>query len=186
MAISLTRHRFTTVDYHKMAEAGILRDDDRVELIEGEIVEMAAIGPRHAACVARLDDLFGERLRRQGIVWPQNSIRLGQYSELRPDLVLLRWRSDFYAAAIPGPEDALLVIEVADTTLLHDCEVKVPLYARSGIGEVWVLDLNGRGVIVHREPTPEGYHTSFVARGADRLSPQAFPELVLTADQILG
>lgn len=186
MALLATRHRFTVVDYHKMAEAGILGEDDRVELIEGEIVDMTPIGRRHLACVDRLAELLGEGLRRKVIVRVQGSIRLSELSEPQPDLALLRRRSDFYAAAEAGPQDVLLIIEVADTSFLHDRDVKVPLYAQAAIPEVWLVDLNGDSIAVHRDPGPDGYHTVFVVRGKDRLSPQAFPELVLTADQMLG
>ncbi len=137
-----TRYRFTVEDYHKMAEVDILGEDDRVELIDGEIIEMAPIGRLHAVCVVRLTDLFGETLRRRAIVWAQNPIGLGERSEPQPDLALLRWRPNFYADADPRPEDVLLIIEVADTSLAYDRDIKVPLYARAGIPEVWLVDLN--------------------------------------------
>jgi hypothetical protein len=124
MAILATRHRFTVADYHKMADAGIFGEDDRVELIAEEKLNLTPIGPRHAACVAHLAELFGEGLRRQVVIWTQNPIRLGEHSEPRPDLVLLRRRPDFYAAAHPRPEDVLLVIEVADTSLPYDRDGK--------------------------------------------------------------
>ena len=186
MALPAIRHRFTVVEYHKMAKVGILSEDDRVELIEGEIVDMPPIGRRHLASVDRLNDLFTRGLGEQVIVRVQGSIQLSEDSEPQPDLVLLRRRPDFYADRDAGPEDVLLVIEVADTSLSYDRDVKAPLYARAGIPEVWLVDLNGASITVHREPGPEGYRSVFLARGNDHLSPQAFPEFMLTADQILG
>ncbi|HEX2174118.1 MAG TPA: Uma2 family endonuclease [Dehalococcoidia bacterium] len=186
MAILLTTHRFTVADYHRMVEARILDEDDRVELIEGEIVDMSPIGRKHAVCVARLTDVFGERLRRRAVVWPQNPIRLDEHTEPQPDLALLRWRSDYYAERDPTPADVLLLIEVCDTSLAVDRDLKALLYARAGIPEVWVLDLNGRDVIVFRDPAPAGYRSIDTYRGGDRLSPGSFPDLSFTADQILG
>jgi len=186
MAIPTIKHRFTVADYHRMAEAGILGEDDRVELIEGEIVDMTPIGRRHQARVDRLNDLFTEGLGKKVIVRVQGAIRLSELSEPQPDLVLLRRRADFYVDADAGPADVLLIVEVADTSLPHDQDVKVPLYARAGIPEVWLVDLNGEGVAVYREPRPGGYREVLTVRGSDRLSPQAFPELVLTPRQILG
>ncbi len=177
---------FTVADYHKMAEVGILDEDDRVELIEGEILNMTPIGPRHAGCVAHLTELFGEGLGRQVVIWTQNPIRLGEHSEPQPDLALLRRRPDFYTSAHPRPEDVLLVIEVVDTSLPYDQDVKVPLYSRSGIPEVWLVDLNRERLIVYCEPGPEGYRRVSEVKGTATLSPQAFPELILTVDQVLG
>jgi Uma2 family endonuclease len=186
MAIPATPHRFTVADYHKMAEAGILAEDDRVELIQGEVMEMAPIGRRHLACVDRLNGLVTRRLGDHVIVRVQGALRLSQHLEPQPDVVLLRVRPDFYATADAGPEDVLLIIEVADTSLQYDRDVKVPLYAQAGIPEVWLVDLNGASITVHREPGPEGYRSVRVVRGDDRLNPEAFPEFVLTADQIFG
>jgi Uma2 family endonuclease len=186
VAIPTITHRFTVSDYHRMAEVGILGEDDRVELIEGEIVDMAPLGRRHQARVDRLAELLIRGLGERAIVRVQGSIRLGERSEPQPDLVLLRRRADFYVDADAGAPDILLVIEVADTSLAHDREVKVPLYARAGIPEVWLVDLNGENVTGYREPGPQGYGDVFTARGHERLSPRLFPELALTPDQILG
>ena len=180
-----TKHCFTVLDYHKMAGSGILSEDDRVELIEGEVVDLTPIGRTRAACVARLTDLFGEGLRRKVIVWAQNPLRLDQYSEPQPDVALLRWRRDFYADSEPGPDDVLLVIEVAETSLLYDRNVKISLYARAGTCEVWLVDLNGESVTIHREPGPQGYRHVAVVQGSHLLNPLAFPDMVLTVDQIL-
>jgi Uma2 family endonuclease len=186
VAIPTITHRFTVSDYHRMAEVGILDENDRVELIEGEIVDMTPLGRRHQARVDQLAELLIRGLGERAIVRVQGSIRLGERSEPQPDLVVLRRRADFYADADVGPPDVLLVIEVADTSLAHDRDVKVPLYNRAAITEVWLVDLNGENVTVYREPGPRGYGDVFTARAQERLSPRLFPELVLTPVQILG
>lgn len=185
MAVPLLRRRFTVHEYHQMAEAGILTEDDRVELIEGEIVDMAPIGSQHAASVARLTVLFS-RVQGRGIVWVQNPIRLGEHSEPQPDLTLLKPRADFYAKAHPGPEDVLLVVEVSDTSAEYDREVKLPLYAQAGIPEVWLVDLATEGVEVYRTPTPQGYREARQLRRDQRLAPQAFPTLDLAVDDLFA
>src|SRR5262245_60762383 len=124
MAIAPIRHLFTVADYHRMVEAGILDEDDRVELIEGEIVDMAPIGRKHQARVDHLVELFVQRVAGRAIVRSQGSIRLNERSEPEPDVVLLRWREDYYADADAGPADVLLVVEVADSSLVHDRDVK--------------------------------------------------------------
>jgi Uma2 family endonuclease len=139
MALQVSRRLFTVHEYDQMVQAGILHEDDRVELIEGEIIEMAAIGSRHAACVNRLVQLFVMHVAGQAIVHAQNPIRLSERTEPEPDLSLLKPRPDFYAAGHPGPQDVLLVIEVADSSIGFDREIKIPLYARAGIPEVWSL-----------------------------------------------
>lgn len=140
-----------------MAEAGLLGVDDRVELVEGEIIDMAPIGSRHAACVDRLTRLFVSRLGERAIVRVQSPVRMGDLSEPQPDVAVLAPRGDFYAGAHPGPDDVVLVVEVADTTLGWDRGVKVPLYARAGVAEVWVVDVGAGVVEVSRRPGPEGY-----------------------------
>jgi Uma2 family endonuclease len=186
VALPTIIHRFTVSDYHRMAEVGILDEDDRVELIEGEIVDMTPLGRRHQARVDQLAELLIRALGERAIVRVQGSIRLGERSEPQPDLVVLRRRADFYADADAGPPDVLLVIEVADTSLAHHRDVKVPLYHRAGITEVWLVDLNGENVTVYREPGPRGYGEVFTARGREHLSPRLIPELEITPGQILS
>ena len=169
-----------------MAEAGILSEDDRVELIEGEIVEIAPIGSRHGGHVNRLNRLFSQRAGDQAIVSVQNPVRLGEHSEPKPDLTLLKPRPDFYASSHPGPEDVLLVVEVAETSAAYDLEVKLPLYARAGIPEVWLVDLAEERVEVYRQPSPQGYQEVQRVRRGQHLSSQAFPNLELAVDDVLG
>jgi Uma2 family endonuclease len=141
MSLQVLRRRFTVEQYHRMAEAGIFADGDRVELIEGEIIEMIPIGSRHAAWVDRLNDLLTSAIERRAIVRVQSPIWLGSHSEPQPDLAVLRRRADFYLDAHPQPGDVHLVIEVADTSADFDRTVKIPLYGRMGIPEAWLVDI---------------------------------------------
>jgi Uma2 family endonuclease len=187
MAVMLRRYRFTVDEYDRMAQAGVLTRCDRVELLDGEIVEMSPIGDRHASVVARLNSLFGERLRGRAIVWPQNPVGLRVVRSVpQPDVALLRSRDDFYAAGRPGPEDVLLLIEVMDTSAETDRGVKLPLYARARIAEVWMVDLGADTLEVHRRPVAAGYAEARVLHRGDCVSPQAFQDLTLTVDELLG
>ena len=186
MAVQLLKRLFTVAEYYRMAEAGILGEDDRVELIEGEIVEMSPIGSRHAACVMRLTELFSQQVGERAHVNVQNPIRLGEHSEPQPDLALLRRRPDFYATSHPGPSDVLLVVEVAETSADYDREVKLPLYARAGIGEVWLVALAEEGIEVYRQPSPQGYQEVQRLRRGQRVVAQAFPDLELAVGDVLG
>ena len=187
MALAVTHRRFTVDEYYRMAEVGILSEDERVELIAGEIVHMTPIGRRHMACVDRLTRDFVLALGHRAIVRVQGSLRLHDYSQPGPNLVILRPRDDFYAGADADPADALLVIEVADTSdEYYDRQVKVPLYAQAGIPEVWLVDLTAGSVTVYREPSPDGYVQAVVATGPSELSARAFPDFILRAARILG
>jgi Uma2 family endonuclease len=186
MAVPLKHYRFTRDEYHRMVKAGILHEDSPVELIDGEILEMSPIGRRHKVAVDRLNDIFVPAVRSGAIVRVQSSIVLGDYGEPEPDLVLLRRRDDFYADADETPEDILLIIEVADSSEAHDRQVKVPVYARFNILEVWVASLNGEQIFLYRDPTPNGYATTLIARRGDVISPLAFPDLKIAVNSILG
>jgi Uma2 family endonuclease len=185
MGVQVQRRLFTVEEYHRMAEAGILSEDDRVELIEGELVTMSPIGSRHAACVARLTALLFP-VEGRGILWVQNPIRLGARSEPQPDVTLLRYRPDFYASAHPGPEDVLLVVEVAETSADADRSLKIPLYARYGIPEAWLVDLLEEHIEIYRHPTPQGYRSLHIAHRGETVSPTALPDMELSVDEILG
>ena len=153
----VSRHRISVTDYYRMGDVGILHEDDRVELIEGDIIDMTPIGSAHASVVMRLAKLCIAAVGDSAIVSVQYPIRLDAYSEPQPDLALLRPRQDYYRAAHPEPGDVLLVVEVADTGLAYDRGTKVPLYARHGIPEVWVLDLRGRLMHSYRQSRQDGY-----------------------------
>lgn len=186
MTTVLKRRRFTVDDYHRMAEVGILTEDERVELLDGEIVEMSPIGSDHAGHVKRLIALFTSRLGSRVVVSVQDPVVLSQHSEPQPDVTLLRPRADFYSREHPWPDDVLLLIEVADTSLETDRRIKVPLYARANLREVWIVDLIAERVEVYREPAAGAYReTRALARGQG-IAPQAFPDLALAVDDLLG
>ncbi len=187
MADVLTRRRFTVEEYHRMGEAGILPEDERVELIEGEIVKVTPIGARHAGSVNRLNSLWTSRLGNRVVVQIQNPIELrGVDSELQPDVALLRPRPDFYFKSHPEAADVFLLIEVADTTVELDRRVKIPLYAKAGVREAWLLDLNADRVEVYRQPSPDGYRDVGTVGRGQPLTVQAFPGVALTVDDLLG
>lgn len=184
MALPMTRHRFTVSQYRRMVETGILSEDDRVELLDGEIVEMTPIGRRHAACVSALLRIFPSGVGDRGSVWAQSSIVLSLFSEPEPDVAVLRARAVSYRDADPEPADVLLLIEVADTSLARDREVKIPLYARAGVPEVWIADVEREVVWVHRD-LRAGAYTSIRELGRDAtVSPAAFPDLHVAVDEL--
>lgn len=186
MAVELKRYRFTRSDYHRMAQTGILSPDARVELIDGEIIEMSPIGRRHVAAVDRLNNFFVPRVQGEAIVRVQGSVALGNHGEPEPDLTILRYRDDFYGMAEATEEVVLLIVEVADTSEFYDRTVKAPLYARFGIRELWIADLNRDFVTRYTDPTPDGYATTQVFRRGESLTPLAFPDLVVNVTDILG
>jgi Uma2 family endonuclease len=186
MAVQLLRRQFTVAQYHQMVEAGILTEDDRVELIEGEIIEMSPIGRRHAACVDRLNRLFGDRLRGRAIVRVQNPVQLSDRLEPQPDITLLQPKADFYESGHPQSRDILLLVEVADTTIEFDREIKMPLYAKSGVREVWLVDLNENAIAVYREPSLDGYKQVQELRRGQVLTVQAIAAISLAVDEVLG
>jgi len=187
MSIALRRRRFTLDEYHRMGEAGILGEDDRVELIEGEIIETAPIGCRHAATVSRIHHLFSTRLGDRTVVWSQNPLLLVRYeSEPEPDVMVLAPRVDFYAARHPEPPDVRLLVEVADSSLTYDRRMKFPLYARSEVTEAWLIDLDAGRLEIHRDPSEAGYGSIRIPRPGDSFSPAAFPDLTLTLRNLLG
>lgn len=185
MSIQGQIRRFTVDEYLRMAQAGILGEDDRVELLDGRIVEMTPIGERHAACVRRLVNLLAERARGRAIVDAQNSVHLDRWSLPQPDIALLRPRPDFYTRH-PESGDILLVVEVSDTSLRYDRELKFPAYARCEIREAWLVDLEGERIEVHREPGPERYGAVEIVRRGAELEVAALPGLTFRADEILG
>lgn len=178
------KHRLTATEFRRMAQVGILREDDRIELIEGELIDMAPIGSNHASVVARLNAWLAAAAGGRFIVFPQNPISLSAHSEPQPDLALLASRDDYYRAALPTSEDVFLLVEVADTTLDYDKTTKVPLYARSGIPEVWLVNLRDQVVEVFREPTAQGYARVTRIERDQRIASLAFPDLVLRPEEL--
>ena len=180
----LTHWRFTVHDYHRMGEAGILHEDDRVELIEGELVEMTAIGTRHFSCVNRLTRMLVMIVGDEAIVSVQNPVRLNEYNEPQPDITVIRPRD--YSESLPHPEDVLLLIEISDTTLAYDRGVKLPLYARAGIREVWIVDLPGKTIGRYTDPSEESYRGADQMRRGQTLESDALPGQTPTVDEVLG
>jgi len=180
------RRLFNTSEYHTMRDTGILSEGGRFELIEGEIWEMAPIGSPHAGCVARVDRLLQRALGDDVIVSVQNPLHLDDFSEPEPDLQVLRFRPDFYSAAHPTAGDVVFLVEVADSSLEYDRKVKIELYARHGLPEAWLVNLRQDILEIHRRPSPRGYAEVRQLRRGETVSPQAFPELKLKVDEILG
>jgi Uma2 family endonuclease len=182
--VDVRRRRFTVEDYSRMAEAGILTESDRVELIEGEIVEMAPIGLRHSLCVAELSNRLVRALGDRAELWCQTPVRLFPDTELQPDVVFIRGPLSRYSEH-PGPADTLLLIEVADTSYRVDRDVKLPLYARAGVAEVWIVDLTHDVVEVFREPSPAGYRSTLRIERGGTVASLAFPDVALAVADII-
>lgn len=173
------RHRITAEQYHLMAQAGVLAPDARVELIEGEVIDMAPIGTRHWVTVNRLTRALIQAVGDRAIVAPQNSMRLNPYSEPEPDLALYKPRADEYATALPGPADTLLIIEVSDSSLRYDREIKAPLYARDGIAELWIVDLEAKVLRIYRNPLGGRYTDETATSRPGSVSIGALPGITL-------
>jgi len=184
--VAATRRRFTRTEYYRMAEAGILGEHDRVELIAGEIVEMSPIGRRHRAFVDNLNRLLARRLPDDAIVSVQGPLALADDTEPQPDLTVLRLRDVPYKHREAWAEDALLVIEVAETSLTYDRSTKLRLYAETRIVEYWVVDCLAETIEVHRDPGPRGYRDVRLVSGAATLRPQAFPDVELSTTDIFA
>lgn len=177
-------YKWTVEEYHRLGEAGIFGEDDRVELLNGEIIIMHAIGKRHAQAVTNLNMEFAEQARRRFMVSPQNPVELDEMSEPQPDIVLVPWRKKA-GATHPQPDAVFLVVEVADSSLHYDRRDKMRAYARAGIREFWILNLEDNVIEVFRSPHGESYaETSRIGAG-QKLSPLAFPDVVLALDDIL-
>src|SRR5688572_18894492 len=170
MEIETTRKLFNVDEYYRMLDAGILTEDDRVELIDGEILQMSPIGIRHAGCVNGANDLFTREFRGKAVVSVQNPLRLNDYTEPEPDVVLLKPRSDLYRGKHAQADDAFLVLEVADTTLAYDRDVKLPRYAAAGVPEVWIEDLTADRLLVYCNPVGGRYQTELTLKHTDSVS----------------
>lgn len=183
--VHVTRRQWSAAEFDRMLEAGILTEDDRVELIEGEIVEMSPIGSRHAACVKRLNRLLLRQLGETVVLGIQDPIHLSASSEPQPDISVCRPRADDYATRHPTPADVLLLVEVADTSLLFDRDEKLPLYAQAGIPEVWLVDLVDEQVIVYSRPANETYQIQQRFIRGQLVVSMVLPSLQLPVDTML-
>ena len=181
----LPRHLWTVEEYHRMGAVGLLDADARVELIEGEIVEMAPIGDAHAATSNRLNRLLVLAVGERGIVAVGNPVRLSQRSEPQPDFSVLRPRADYQTKG-PRPEDVMLAVEVSDTTLRRDRRVKLALYARAGIPEFWIVNLEVREVEIYRSPGGDSYASVERKGPGDVVTMEALPGVTIAISRILG
>jgi len=177
--------RFSLEDYHRMIDAGILKGDDRVELIDGEILKMSPIGSRHATSVRELNTRFTIALGDRAIVSPQNPVSVRPRSEPQPDIAILAARKHKYRKAHPEPGDVLLMIEVADSSVRFDRNRKLPLYASSGIVETWLVDLVHNVVVVATEPTADGYTNIVEHKPGATIAPAAFPDITVDVAELL-
>ena len=180
-----TKHRFSVKEYYRMAETGVLHPDARVELLNGEIIDMSPIGPFHGGLVNRLVRLFTKNSKSRWIVSAQNPLRLDDHSEPEPDVTLLKPAADDYTSRHPRPDDVFLLIEVSDTTLDYDRTEKLPAYGRAGVAEVWIVNLNETLIEIYREPHFTGYGSKTILRAGDTVAPLAFPDAAVDLAELL-
>lgn len=183
--VEIERRLFTVNEYDRFIEVGVLTEDDPVELINGEVVKMSPISSSHVGCVHRLNRLFSQRLSDNVILHIQNPIHVDRYSEPEPDVVVLKYRDDYYSDSLPRPTDVLLLIEVAETSLSYDRRVKVPLYAKAGIQEVWVVNVEEKVIYGYRNPGKGKYQETSIVKPGETLTLTAFPEIVLQVGEII-
>lgn len=187
------RTRISVDRYQKMVAAGVLTKYDRIELIDGEMIDMAPIGSQHASLSARLTKLFVLAVGDEATVFTAGPVNLGDFSEPQPDVMVLRPRADDYAGQIPTQSDVLLIVEISDSSLAYDQGTKRALYARHGVVEYWIVDVEGRRIQVHREPTRAGYaqirevgaaRVAGEIGGADRIAPLALPDVEVVVGKL--
>ncbi len=186
MSVDVVRRLFTVDEYLLMIRAGILNEDGRVELLDGEIVEMTPIGRPHGYCIASLMRSLITGVGSRAVVWPQGPIRLSERSQPEPDLTVLRVRPVSYRDADAESRDVLLLIEVSDSSLRRDREIKLPLYARARIQEYWIADVQGEVVEVYTNPSGSGYALVQRYRRGESVSPETFPDLHIPVDEIFA
>ena len=180
-----TRRRFTVAEYYAMADIGILEENDRIELLDGDLIVKAPIGVWHASSVDRFANTLPPLLQGRAIVSVQNPTRLSDNSEPQPDIMLLRWRDDFYGEGHPGPSDVLLLVEVSDTSADYDRSAKLSAYARASISEVWIATRQDSRIEAYTEPVEGEYSSVRYAGPGESIAPQAFPEIILEVDSLI-
>jgi Uma2 family endonuclease len=185
MSIAPAKRRFTADEYQRMGETGILCPDDRVELIDGEVVVMTPIGPRHNACVSSATRALVLAAGEAAIVLPQGSVRLDLHNEPQPDLVLLKPRNDFYASRHAGPADILLVVEIAASSIEYDQDVKARIYAEFGVPEYWLVDLNANMVSRYSLPEEGVFRAVEQNRRDESIAPMLLPACVISVNTLL-
>jgi Uma2 family endonuclease len=186
METEVTRKLFTVDEFCRMGEAGIFGEEPRLELIEGEIIEMSPVGIRHVSCVNRASALFASRLAGKAMFSVQNPVVLSNDTMPQPDIVLAGPREDFYSNQRISPADTLLVLEVSDTTLRYDRKRKMPLYAKWGVPELWIENLENDVILIFRDPRPSGYANALTLHRGESIALVAFPEIHFTVDELLG
>ena len=186
MSVQYQKRYFNVAEYYRMAEAGVLSPDDRVELIEGEIIEMSPIGSRHAACVRRVDAFLNRQIGNLAQVSVQSPVRLNDFSEPQPDIALLKSRDDFYATAHPTPADVLLIIEVTDTSVEYDRGIKLPLYARAGIPQVLIVNMPSEVIENYSEPANGAYQKFMRVQRGESIDILLLPTISLPIDVVFG
>jgi len=185
MAVQIAKRLLTVEEYYRMAEAGILTEEDRVELIQGEIIKMSPIKSEHSGHVSRLNALFSKLLGDRAIISVQNPVRIDDSSEPEPDIAILQYRADFYTKQHPRPENVLLLIEVAYTSEDYDREVKLPLYANAGVPEYWIVLVKESRIEAYHSPTRDAYRNKVIVSKGDALYFNAF-DLTIQVSDILG
>jgi Uma2 family endonuclease len=178
-------HRFSVRDYYRMAEMGVLRPDSRVELLDGKIIDMSPIGPLHGGVVKRLNRFFHRYSKDRWLIAVQDPLHLEDHSEPQPDLMLLRPVADDYESGHPEPKDVFLLIEVSDSTVETDREVKLPGYGRAGVAEVWIVNLVDGTLEVYREPNYTGYASIQILHEGESAAPALFPDAVIEVAKLL-
>jgi Uma2 family endonuclease len=181
-----TRYKLSVEDYHKLGAAGVLTEESRVELIDGELIEMAPIGPKHASIVDTLVSLLAPQAGNRFRLSTQNPLTLMPRSEPQPDLMLLKPRADRYSASLPSAADVLVLIEVSDRTLEYDRGLKLLLYAQHGVSEYWIVDVQEKRIEVFRDPSHKGYTRKLEFGPPDVLSPQDLLDVKLNVSEIFG
>jgi Uma2 family endonuclease len=179
-----TKYRLTVEQYYKMAEVGILKEDQRTELIEGEIIEMSAIGTKHAICVSNLSEILTLRTIQIAHVRQQNPVHLSDRSEPQPDIALVKRPSSLYVDCHPKAADIFLLIEVSDSTLKYDREIKIPLYAKAGIPEVWIANIEEQVFEVYKSPNQDHYEQVKLYGKGELIPMSMFADIAIAVDEI--
>jgi Uma2 family endonuclease len=185
MSVQIAKHYITACEFERMVEGGVFGEDARLELIEGEIIEMSPIGKRHAACVDALNWWLNRLIGDAATVRVQNPILLDDLSEPQPDIALLRPRADFYRESLPTPADVLLVVEVADTSVEYDRKLKLPIYAWAGVAEVWIVNLPEEKIETYSSPSGDAYEDSARHGRGEEVSSQTITGLTIKVDDVI-
>jgi Uma2 family endonuclease len=186
MQTEVTKKRFTVEEYYKMDEAGILTPEDRTELIDGEIIEVTKMGPRHASVLSRVTRLFVKLFNGKALLRAQLPFPINDYTEVQPDAALFKPQADYYGSAHPGAADVLLVLEIADSSLKYDRDMKLKVYAAANVPEVWIADLRGDSLLVFRDPSSRTYKTSLGFKREESISCLAFPDIRFSVQELLA